>query len=163
VPFVPTKWRPDSMLLGNAFVAHQLALSDLYIVAKQEGLRWQQPTSPLSPAVRLIPDALLANSIHSFFVEMDLGTETLPVWTKKISEYMRLAISSGFRSIISHSHFAVLVITDSEPRLEALRRHIAKQTSKLFWFTTLNTIIGRGFWSASWHRATGDTRSPPGE
>lgn len=151
------------MLLGNAFVAHQLALSDLYIVAKQEGLRWQQPTSPLSPAVRLIPDALLANSIHSFFVEMDLGTETLPVWTKKISEYMRLAISSGFRSIISHSHFAVLVITDSEPRLEALRRHIAKQTSKLFWFTTLNTIIGRGFWSASWHRATGDTRSPPGE
>ncbi len=163
VPFAPTKWRPDSFLLGNAFVAHQLALSDLYIAAAGQGINWQQPTSPLSSAAQLIPDALVTNAERSFFVEMDLGTETLPGWTKKISAYVRLALTAGFRSVIPHTHFAVLVVADSEPRLEMLRRHIAKQTSKLFWFTTLNTIIGQGFWSASWLRATSDTRSPPGE
>ena len=162
-PFVPTKWRPDSFLLGNAFVAHQLALGDLYIVAIGQGINWQQLTAPLSSAVQLIPDALITNAERSFFIEMDLGTETLPVWAKKVSAYVRLALTAGFRSIISHPQFAVLVVADSEPRLEMLRRHIAKQTSKLFWFSTLNTIIGQGFWSASWLRATGDTRSPPGE
>ncbi len=163
VPFAPTKWRPDSFLLGNAFVAHQLALNDLYIAAKEQDIRWHQPTSPLSSAVRIIPDALLANAERSFFLEMDLGTEALPVWRQKVSAYMRLAVTGQYRGIIPHPHFAVLVVADTETRLEQLRRHIAKQTSKLFWFATLNTIIGSGFWSASWLRATGDIRSPPGE
>ncbi len=161
-PFAPLKWRSDSFLLGNAFVAHQLALNDLYIAASGEGIRWQQPSSPLSPAVRLIPDALVTDAQRSFFLEMDLGTEALPVWTQKASAYLRLAVTGAYRGIIPHPHFAVLIVTDSDARRDSLRRHIAKQTSKLFWFATLDIIKRQGFWSDSWLRATGDTLSPPG-
>jgi hypothetical protein len=161
-PFVPLRWRPDSFLLGNAFVAHQLALNDLYIAVSGNGIEWQTPSSPLSPAIRLIPDAYIADSQRSFFLEMDLGTETLAVWTQKTAAYLKLVITGAYRDIIPHPRFAVLVVTDDDARLEALRRHIAKQTSKLFWFSTLDIIKLQGFWSASWLRATGDNHSPPG-
>jgi hypothetical protein len=160
--FVPMRWRPDAFLLGNAFVAHQLALADLYIAASRKEIRWQQPSSPLSPAVRLIPDAYIEDSQRSFFLEMDLGTETLAVWTQKVAAYLKLATTGEFRRIVPHPHFAVLVVADSNVRLMALRRHIAKQTQKLFWYCTLDIIMRQGFWSASWLRATGDDRTLPG-
>ena len=162
VTFVPLKWRPDSFLLGNAFVAHQLALNDLYIEASKSGVRWQQPTSPLSATIRLVPDVCIVDDERSFFIEIDLSTETLTVWDQKTAAYLRLATTGEYRSIVPHSHFAVLVVANSDVRLDALRRHIAKQTQKLFWFATLNTIMRQGFWSASWLRATGDIRSLPG-
>lgn len=161
-PFLPLKWRPDSFLLGNAFVAHQLALNDLYIAASGDGIRWEIPSAPLSPAIRVIPDAYIADSQRSFFLEMDLGTEPLTVWTQKAKAYLNLALTGAYRDITLHPHFAVLIVTADDARLEALRRHIAKQTSKLFWFSTLDIIKRQGFWSASWLRATGDTCSPPG-
>ena len=161
-PFVPLKWRPGSVLLGNAFVAHQLALNDVYIAATVEGVRWQQPTSPLSPTIRVIPDAYLADEERSFFVEMDLGTEALPIWTRKAAEYLRLATTGAYRTVIPHTHFAVLIVANDDTRLVTLRRHIAKQTQKLFWFATLDTIMRQGFWSTSWLRATGDAPSLPG-
>lgn len=161
-PFVPLRWRPDSFLLGNAFVAHQLALNDLYIAASGNAIEWQTPSSPLSPVVRLIPDAYLADSQRSFFLEMDLGTETLAVWTQKTAAYLKLAVTGTHRDIIPHPYFAILVVTDDKVRMETLRRHIAKQTTKLFWFSTLDIIKRQGFWSTSWLRATGNDRSPPG-
>jgi hypothetical protein len=93
---------------------------------------------------------------------MDLGTETLPVWTEKVAAYLKFAVTGEYRGTVPHSRFAVLVVTDNDSRLAALRRHIAKQTQKLFWFSTLDTIKRQGFWSASWLRATGDDRSLPG-
>jgi hypothetical protein len=162
VPFAPVKWRPDSFLLGNAFVAHQLALNDLYIAASGNRVHWQQPSQPLSPTIRLIPDAYIRDAQRSFFIEMDLGTETLPIWTKKVSAYIKLAVSGLYRNIIPHTHFAVLVIATDDLRLESLRRHIAKQTPKLFWFATLEIIKRQGFWSSVWLRAAGETHSLPG-
>jgi len=161
-PYAPLKWRRDSFVLGNAFVAHQLALNDLYVAASGDGVRWRRPSTMLSPTVRLIPDAYLTDGQLSFFIEMDLGTEALSVWTEKASAYLRFATTGEFRSRLPHSHFGVLVVADSDARLEALRQHIARETSKLFWFSTLDTIKRHGVWSASWLRAIGDDRSPPG-
>lgn len=160
----PLKWRSDSIILGNAFAAHQLALVDLYIVAAQNGeIVWRTPTLPLSKSLPIIPDAIITNSAHSFFVELDLGTESLSVFSRKAASYIRLAMSGEFHSLIPHPRFSVLVVASDETRLQALRRTIAKQTSKLFWFATVETIKGQGFWSTSWLRPSRDALSPPGE
>jgi hypothetical protein len=160
---VPLRWKPDSYLVGNSFAAHQLAMSDIYIdAANGQDIRWRTFPTPPVPSIPIIPDAVIETATQPFFLEMDLGTETMPVWTRKVALYLELAGSGAFREFIHHPQFAVLVVTDTEERLEQLRRHIAKQTPKLFWFQTLSTIKRQGFWSASWLRPQGDTRSLPG-
>jgi hypothetical protein len=163
LPHIPLKWKPDSILLGNSFSAHQLALSDIYIGAMAgRDVRWRTFSVPPVPSIPIIPDAAIESPAQSFFLEMDLGTEALPVWTRKVAQYLKLAASGAFREIVAHPQFAVLVVTDAEERMHLLRRHIAKQTQKLFWFQTLSTIQRQGFWSASWLRSEGSALSPPG-
>ena len=162
-PFVPLKWKSDSVLLGNAFVAHQLALNDIYIEgALGRGIGWKIFAQPISASIPLIPDALIETMTRALFVELDLGTEQLAVWTRKTSLYVRLATSGTFREFTPHSQFAVLVVTGNESRMQTLRHHISKQTQKLFWFASLDIIMRQGFWSSVWLRPHGDDRSPPG-
>jgi hypothetical protein len=162
-PFVHLKWKSDSFLLGNTFVAHQLALNDIYIEGVLGGgIGWKTFPQPLSVSIPLVPDALIEAELRAFFVELDLGTEQLAVWTRKTSLYLKLATSGAYRQIVSHSQFAVLVVASDESRMQALRRHISKQTQKLFWFATLDNIMRQGFWSSLWLRPGGDDRSPPG-
>jgi hypothetical protein len=160
---VPFKWKPDSVLLGNSFAAHQLALSDIYIgAAVGQDVRWRTFLAPQVPSIPIIPDAAIEIPGQSFFLEMDLGTEPTGIWNRKVALYLKLAVSGAFREIVSHPQFAVLVVTDAEERMHLLRRQIAKQTPKLFWFQTLSTIKRQGFWSASWLRPEGSALSPPG-
>jgi hypothetical protein len=163
LPHVPFKWKPETVLLGNSFAAHQLALSDIYIGATSGlDVRWRTFSVPPVPSIPIIPDTQIETLAQSFFVEMDLGTEPLPIWTRKVTQYLKLASSGAFREIVAHPQFSVLVVTDAEERMHLLRRHIAKQTQKLFWFQTLSTIQRQGFWSASWLRSEGSALSPPG-
>lgn len=163
IAYAGIRWPPDTVLLGNSFAAHQLALNDIYIAAlNSPGARWFTFAAAPFPAVPIIPDAAIITPNQTFLVEMDMGTEPLSVWSRKAALYMKLALSGGFRDIFPHPQFAVLVVTDSEPRLQSLRRHIAKQTQKLFWFATLSAIKEQGFWSVSWLRPHGDTLSLPG-
>jgi hypothetical protein len=163
LPHVPLKWKPDSILLGNSFAAHQLALSDIYIGAMSgPDIRWWTFSVPPVPSIPIIPDAAIESPTQSFFLEMDLGTEPTSVWSRKVAHYLKLAASGAFREIVVHPQFAVLVVTDDEERMHLLRRHIAKQTQKLFWFQTLSIIQRQEFWSASWLRSGGSALSPPG-
>jgi hypothetical protein len=163
VPFTPLKWSPDSVLMGNALVAHQLAMSVLYTIASADrAIRWKAFTVPLTPNTPLIPDSYIEEASQSFFLEMDLGTESLSIWERKTALYLKLALTGAYSNVVPNSRFAVLVIATTDARLESLRRQVLKQTSKLFWFATLDTIKRQGFWSPCWLRATGTTRSPPG-
>jgi hypothetical protein len=163
VSHTPFKWKPDSILFGNSFASHQLALNDVYIYAVSgHGIRWRTFSMPLFQSIPIIPDASIETSAQSFFLEMDLGSEPLPVWSRKVSLYLKLALSGAFQEFVSHPRFGVLIVTETDARLEQLRRHIAKQTQKLFWFQTLSIIKRQGFWAASWLRSTGKTLSPPG-
>jgi hypothetical protein len=163
LPHIPLKWKPDSILLGSSFAAHQLALSDIYIGAMAgPDVLWRTFSVPPVPSIPIIPDAAIMSPAQLLFLEMDLGTEPLPVWSRKAALYLKLASSGAFREIVPHPQFAVLVVTDDDERMHLLRRHIAKQTQKLFWFQTLSIIQGQGFWSASWLRPEGSALSPPG-
>jgi hypothetical protein len=154
---------PDAILLGNSFATHQLALSDIYIEAMGgRDIRWRTFSVPPVPSIPIIPDAAIESPAQSFFLEMDLGTEPLPVWSRKVAQYLKLAASGTFREIVAQSQFAVLVVAVTDERMHLLRRHIAKQTPKLFWFQTLSTIQRQGFWSAFWLRSEGSALSRPG-
>ncbi len=166
--YTAPKWRPDSTLTGNSFAIHQLACNDIYLVATggRTDLTWTTFGEPASKTINFRPDALIEQfekgAARSMFLEVDLGTEPLPRWTKKAGVYIRLALSGAYKRLVQADTFAVLVVVEPDHRLRSLREHIAKQTPRLFWFATLDEIKQRGFWSPIWLRPTGDQRFPPG-
>ncbi len=166
----PPKWRADSVLTGNAFASHQLAVNDVYLAAFGRNpvpqVSWRSFSEALSARVKLIPDGLIEytnnENAPSMFLEVDLGTEALPTWTRKAQLYLQLAESGEYRQALRSSRFAVLVVASDHARMQALRRHVAKQTQKLFWFSTLDIINRMGFWSSIWLRPVGAQQVPPG-
>ncbi len=169
LPFQPLKWLPNSIIIGNAFAAHQLAINEIRVAASDSGrvpVIWKTLDEPIAESTKLIPDALIERQFdtewRSLFLEVDLGTEALPTWTKKVQQYLQLATSGNFRDVVQADRFAVLVVANSDARSRQLRAHIAVLTQKLFWFTTLKTIKERGFWSPIWLRPVGDQQVPPG-
>jgi hypothetical protein len=164
-PVMRTK---ETLLVGDPFVNHQLAVNDVHIAARfttGHDCRFRHFLSfaePLTKSIPLIPDGYFEIEtplgVKPAFLEVDCGTETLKVWTKKTSLYLRLAIEGAFKKLFEHEQFRVLVVAPSERRLSSIRKTIAKQTHKIFWLTSLEQINREGFWSASWLRPEGDTR-----
>lgn len=157
----------DSFLIGDKFVAHQLAINDVYCAAVSRNLEgttniqnWQGFSKPVSLTSAIIPDAYFEvrtiENIRPAFLEVDLGTEAFPVWKKKVEGYMRFATSSEFEKQFGHSRFRVLVVLTSDARMHSLRAHISKATSKLFYFSTLEKISTEGFWANIWLRPEGE-------
>lgn len=158
---------PDSFLIGDKFVAHQLAINQVYCAAVSENPsnekpieNWEAFTKPISQSLRIIPDAYFeintTEKRRPIFLEVDRGTEGLPVWNKKINEYLQLAASGEFERIFRRQRFAVLVVALSERRLQSIKSEIRKRTSKLFFLATLQNIRSQGFFSRIWMRPEGE-------
>jgi hypothetical protein len=157
----------DALLVGDQWIEHQLATNSILIqvkfrpipVAGGSLIRSLTFPSVLSKAIPLIPDAYfeLAEDSHIYpmFCEVDRGTETLSVWTKKTERYLLLATSGEFKELFQQSQFRVLVAANSSRRLEGIRKTIAKLTQKIFWFTTLEEINSDGLFAPIWLRPIG--------
>ena len=150
------------------FIRHRLEINRVHLLVQYRSIpvpgwwfgTWQSFSKPLVATVPLIPDGYFEvgspQGIRAIFVEVDLGTEAVPVLARKASLYVQLAASGGFTQIFRRNQFRVLIITTSERRLQNIRQAIAKVTDKLFWLGTLDLISAEKFWTASWHRPTGD-------
>jgi hypothetical protein len=148
------------------FLKHRLEINRVHLLVRYSSIPvrgwwcagWQGFQKPLSPTLPLIPDGYFELSSpqgsRPIFVEVDLGTEAVPVLEKKARLYLQLATSSEFAQLFSRSQFRVLIITTSERRLRNLRGPIAKLTDKVFWFATLAELSSEKFWAASWLRPT---------
>lgn len=162
----------DALLIGDLFVEHQLAVNALWIKAKFTAIpvpdvrfrRWLAFPTVLSKDAPLLPDGYFElNSnigIHCLFCEVDRGTESLKVWSKKVSLYLQLATSGEFQVLFRQSRFRVLVALNTERRLGNLRRAVALQTEKIFWFATLEEINQEGLFAPIWRRPGSDQRVP---
>jgi hypothetical protein len=156
----------EKLLVGDPFVNHQLAINDVHIAARfahSENCKtvcFRSFPEPLTKSIPLIPDGYFEFEtplgVRAAFLEVDCGTETLKVWTKKISLYLQLAISGTFKRLFQQEQFRVVVAVSSPRRLQSIRKTIAKQTQKIFWLSTLEQINREGFWSPVWFRPTGD-------
>lgn len=150
------------------FLKHQLEINRLHLLVRYSSIpvsgwwfaTWQGFQKPLSATIPLIPDGYFelgsAQGFRPAFVEVDLGTEAVPIVAKKAQLYLQLAASGEFSQIFGRNQFRVLVITTSDRRLQNIRQAIAKLTDKIFWFATLDVISPEKFWAASWFRPTGD-------
>jgi hypothetical protein len=155
---------------ATLFTKHQLAINSIYLMvgypraplAGASLLRWLRFGDTLSKTLPLIPDSYFefnsAGNIRPMFLEVDLGTEALPIWQKKTRLYLHLALSGEFQKIFGQSQFRVLVILNTDVRMNHIRSTVAKITEKLFWFSTFEAIHREGLWAPIWFRPQGDRR-----
>jgi len=171
VPFRPIKRKANQLLSGDVFAAHQLAINDVYLSLEYCAaplnarlICWRSFREPLSKSALLTPDGYFElesnGEVRTMFVEVDLSSESHKVWQKKISAYIKLAVSGEFARLFSRPQFRVLVIADSERRMENLRRLVSKSTDKIFWFSTLSRIMTSGIHASVWLRPTDSQPRP---
>ena len=166
------KRKNNSLLVGDLFVEHQLAVNSIWIETKftpipvpdLQFVRWLVFPSALSKSTPLMPDGYFelksTSGMHCLFCEVDRGTESLKVWSRKISLYLQLAASGEFQVLFKQSRFRVLVVALSERRLNILRRTTALHTEKIFWFATLEEINKEGLFAPIWKRPVGEQKVP---
>ena len=176
VPLRGPRRRQDEMLVADYFVQHQLAINSVYCALKFGPIsvphvrfhRWIAFHEPLVAGLSLIPDgyvefATLAG-IDASFLEVDLGHESLTVWKEKTRHYVQFALSGEFQKQVGHQsridRFRVIVLANSERRLQSIRRAVAATTQKIFWFATLDAVRSEKFFNSVWLRPTGDTHQP---
>jgi hypothetical protein len=152
----------------SLYLRHRLEINKVHLLLKYRAIpvtgwwlvRWQGFTKNLAPSVPLIPDGYFeirsAAGVRPCFLEVDLGTEALPVFHRKVQLYLQLAASGEFSNLFQHSQFRVLVVANSARRVTSLRHTIAELTDKIFWLAPLESINRDRFWSAVWLRPTGD-------
>jgi hypothetical protein len=172
VPYRGPRRQAEKSLVADYFVIHQLHINRLYCVLKYQPipvldakfLRWESFYEPIDGSKLLIPDGYVEVATRertvSAFLEVDLGHERGGVWPKKVTNYLRYAASGEFPKRFSQPQFRVLVVTNSDRRMQSLRAVTLKLTSKIFWFTTFDDIASDGFWAPIWFRPEGDAALP---
>lgn len=161
--------RQDELIVADFFVQHQLVVNEIYCAlkygaARESFRRWQVFYQPLTPQIGLIPDGYAeiktASESLAFFLEVDLGTESLRVWKEKVRNYLQYAVSGEFEREFRQRQFRVVVLAHSERRLLSIRKIVASATEKIFWFASLEDLRKNGFFGSVWLRPTGGERQP---
>lgn len=160
--------RPQGAILSaDYFVEHQLQVNSIYCRVKfgsipVEGIsfhRWIAFHESIAPELKLKPDGYVefrsSSEAVALFLEVDLGTESLAIWKEKTRKYLELALSGTFFRSFGHDRFRVIVVANSERRLESLRKTIRAVTEKIFRFATLETAQTK-FFEPIWGRPNGD-------
>ena len=160
----------DELLVGEAFVEHQLGVNWCQILVQcgpdSKLNRIVRFNEPIPSPLPITPDAYMefktqgVNEKQPVFLEVDLGTETSRVWDSKIDRYLKMAASGDFERMFRRPRFKVAVVCTSERRMESLRRIVRKHTDKIFYFSLLQTIKSDGMRTAHWLRPEGEQRFP---
>jgi Replication-relaxation len=156
----------NELLVGEAGIEHQLAVNWCWISMRCSPnpnlIRFVRFNEPISRALPLAPDGYAelqgSGGVQPVFLEVDLTTETSRVWARKVELYLKLATSGEFQEIFHKQRFKVAVVCTSDRRLKNLRRTVRKQTTKLFYFSLLETTKRDGFAAPHWLRPEGDAR-----
>ncbi len=77
-----------------------------------------------------------------FFVEADLGSETVGTFARKIERYLALWQSGQYQAKYQTNILRVLTVTTSQRRLNNLKKRAEKLgAANWFWFTTFDTLF----------------------
>lgn len=155
---------------SELFLEHQLHINQVYVSVKHWPVpiagcrfhRWISFTRVLSKVSPIIPDGYFElqheSAMKAVFLEVDMGTESLRIWQKKIEGYLRFAVAGEFKKLFGLDQFKVIIIAHSDRRAESIRKLAGKFTDKIFRFTSFPTINSEGFWSAIWKKPAGDQK-----
>jgi hypothetical protein len=163
-PYGTVPLKSHAVIAGQPYLEHQLRLNALSVALRYHPIphrdvsvrRWVTFTRPLDAQLPLIPDAYVEletpAGTRAMFVEVDLGTESLRVWRRKIDQYITLAVTGVFSRVFHHEQFRVLIIVPTPKRLATVRACIAAVTPKLFWLTTFAATDPSRVWGPVWYR-----------
>jgi Replication-relaxation len=167
VPQTGPRRRQDEAVVADFFIQHQLAINEVYCAVKYSnrmpaGIAFKLwmvfPKRPV-PGLRLIPDGYVEletpSGVAAAFLEVDLGHERPRVWQDKVRNYLDLAVTGNFEREFKRHRFRVLVVADSERRLDAIRIVVLSATDKIFWFATFESIRRHGVFAPIWLRPKG--------
>jgi hypothetical protein len=171
VPFRGPRRKQGESLTADFFAEHQLAINDVYCAVKYSNLpvtvrfrRWLAFYEPVAPGLRLIPDGYVEletpSGILAAFLEVDLGGEPQRVWQEKVKNYLRFAVSGEFKRRFEQNQFRVLVVAQSERRLQSIRQTVASLTPKIFWFACREAIQRETLFAPVWSRPTHENNQP---
>ncbi len=162
------RYANDELLATNFFVAHQLAVNRIYCSVKAgcvlqpnvRFIRWVAFSEPVTPP--LVPDGyfevFVSEQVLGAFVEVDLGHEGPLVWKTKVQNYLRYAASGRFEEQFHLSRFRVLIVANTEKRMQEIRGVVRRFTDKIFWLSSFQSIDRDGFWPSVWLRPADDAR-----
>lgn len=156
------KWNRASNRVEWLFMEHTLAVSefkvclDVELAGRSEEIFFYQrgdrshlrrisETGTKKKYFVVAPDAFfgIQSGIgkHIFFLEVDMGTETLSRFAEKVVAYKRYWKSRQYTKEYGFNHFRVLTIAESERRLANLRRVTGEAGGqRMFLFTTFRAI-----------------------
>lgn len=164
--------RQGEALVADFFVLHQLAINEVYCLLKfgtvpmptVQFVQWLSFHEPVVEGIPVIPDGYVEwkapTGINASFIEVDLGHEALSVWKEKARRYLELAKSPEFTRVFKQPQFRVLVLANSERRMQSIRMAVATETKKIFWFATLEAVHDGTFFTSIWLRP-GDHEHQP--
>lgn len=151
---------------SDLFVHHQLLVNDIRILFGQDDAgyaleRWMTDLELGARGLGLLPDGYVEYSWHgrhfSAFIEADRGTETLDRWLAKVNGYVGIA-QGPYQQGFGRRFFRVLVVAESERRLENIQKAVARRTDRLFWFAPLGALRAVHPIHAGWLRPDGSVQ-----
>ena len=157
------KWKRDHNRVEFLFMEHTLEVAEfrvnldlalredssvdwLFYSRESKGLQTRVP-DPTGKKKYLVvaPDAFFGlkteNGNSFFFLEVDMGTETLKRFAEKVTAYKQYWKTSKYYQDYEFNHFRVLTIAESKQRLSNLIETTRKAGGKqMFLFTTMSDI-----------------------
>ena len=92
------------------------------------------------------------DSLFTFFLEVDRGTEGGKTIQEKIARYIEYAESGSYERQFAAKPFRVLFVAASRRRAESLLKMTAAQTNKIFWITSWDRFKKAKILDAFWFR-----------
>jgi len=156
--------RWDSRQAMHVVAANQVLVD--FIIALQQttdaallGFRTEPELRQVFRDKRLVPDGWIAwterGRRFNCFVEVDLHSEGLAEWRKKVLAYLEYAESGSHGELFGFGAFRVLVVAKSKTRLQSIQR-IAQQVGRLFLFAEIGNVDAQNILGQTWLPATGE-------
>lgn len=156
------KWSRAHNRVEFLFLEHTLAISefkvclDVTLASRREEIFFYQRgdrshlrrisvTGAKKKYFVVAPDAFFGiqsgRGKHIFFLEVDMGTETLSRFAEKVVAYKRYWKSGKYGEEYGFNHFRVITVCESERRLANLRQATGRAGGRsMFLFTTFQAI-----------------------
>src|SRR5712692_8389747 len=92
------------------------------------------------------------DSLYTFFLEVDRGTEGGQTLQDKIDRYIQYAESGAYEAHFAAKPFRVLFITTTDRRMAGVLGMMKQNTRDLFWVTTWERFTSSKLFDAYWRR-----------
>jgi hypothetical protein len=92
------------------------------------------------------------DSLFTFFLEVDRGTERGQTLQEKIDRYIQYAESGAYEEHFAAKPFRVLFITTTDRRMEGMLRMMENTPQDIFWVTTWKRFTASKLLDAYWRR-----------